>query len=150
MIDILMMNYGHFVYLFLGSFFTLAIGGVVFAIWHRRRLTNLRIDLMQRLPMTLEQIDADLELLKAHHMVDICKYELEIAKIKESEAEANARLSEARNRIDSLNRKLEIFKIQKSASKKIKQVRRIEEQLIDLDQASTPLDKKADKTLQKH
>jgi chromosome segregation ATPase len=129
---------------FLGVTVSIALAGVIGYYWHCRRMIRFRVDLMQRLPMTLEQIDANLELQKAHHLVDICRYELEIAKIRENEADANAKLHEARSRIDSLNRKLEIFQIQKAAAKKMRQVRKIEEQLIDLDEANTTLDRKAD------
>lgn len=123
---------------------TAVVCSSIFYFWHRRRMIALRVNLMQRLPMTLEQIDANLELQKAHHLVDVCRYELEIAKVREAEAEANARLHEARNRIDSLSRKLEIFQIQRAASKKMKQIRKIEENLIDLDEAKNALDKKVD------
>jgi len=128
---------------FLGLIIALIVGGVMYY-RNRKNMKKLRVDLMQRLPMTLEQIDANLELQKAHHLVDICKYELEIAKIREAEAEANAKLHEARNRIDSLNRKLEIYQIQKSVSRKMKQIRKIEEKLIDVDDAKSTLDEKVD------
>lgn len=127
-----------------GATASIVVAGFIGYYWHRRRMIRLRVDLMQRLPMTLEQIDANLELQKAHHLVDICRYELDIAKLRETEAEANAKLHEARSRIDSLNRKLEIFQIQKAAARKMRQVRKIEERLLDLDDAETTLDRKAD------
>lgn len=134
-------------YMFLSAMVGVLASGLLFAYWHNRRMTDLRVDLMQRLPMTLEQIDANLELQKAHHMVDICKYELEIAQIRESEAEANAKLHEARSRIDELNRKLEIFQINRAAARKMRSVRKLEEKMLRLDLARNPLDSKADNTV---
>lgn len=144
MFDTLMFKYDYIVYMVIGAVLALALSSIIFALWHRRRITNMRISFMQRLPMTLEQIDANLELQKAHHMVDICKYELEIAQIRESEAEADARLQEARSRIDELTRKLEIYQIRQAASRKMKSVRKIEEKMLKLDHARNTIDKNVD------
>jgi hypothetical protein len=107
---------------------------------HRRRLMSLKVKMMQRLPMTLEQIDADKDVIRAHHVVDLQRLKLRIAEIEATEAEANAKLHESLSRIDKLNRRIEVLQIKLAARKITKEIKRVDEQLIMLDSAESPAD----------
>jgi len=111
-----------------------------FLFWMRRTVINLKVDMMQRLPLTLAQIDADKEVMRAHHMIDLKALELKIAQAQASEAEANAMTAEGLNRIDKLNRRIEVLQLKLAAKSKTREIRKIDEQLIMLDSANTVLD----------
>lgn len=109
----------------------------------KRAVMNLRVDLMQRLPLTLEQIEADKELLRAHHVIELKRLELKIAEIQAAEAEANAAAAEGLSRIDKLNRRIEVLQLKLAARSKTKDIRRVDEKLIMLDSAKNQLDENA-------
>jgi hypothetical protein len=109
-------------------------------IWNRKSMMKLKVDMMQRLPLTLEQLDAEKELIRAHHAVELKHIELKIAQAKEAEAEANAMTAEGLNRIDKLNRRLEVLQLKLAAKSKTKDLRKVDEQLIILDSARTTVD----------
>jgi hypothetical protein len=95
---------------------------------------------MQRLPMTLEQIDADKEVVRAHHIIDLRQLELKIAQAQASEAEANARAQEGLGRIDKLNRRLEVLQLKLAAKSVKKEIRKVDEQMIMLDSARNTIE----------
>lgn len=101
----------------------------------RRAVMRLKVDMMQRLPMTLEQIDSDKEVIRAHHVVELCQLNLKIAEKEQEAAEARAATSSALSRIDELNRRLEVFQLKTAVKSKNKQIRKVDEQLIRLDTA---------------
>lgn len=111
------------------------------SIWIKNRAKmRLRIDLMQRLPITLDQIESDKEAQRAHHVVELKRLELKIAEHQEAEALAQAETAEAMGRIDKLNRRLEVLQIKLAARDKVKAIRRIDENLIKLGAAETSID----------
>lgn len=120
--------------------FTLCVPVAVYAI--RRAVIKTKVQMMSRLPMTLEKIDADKELIRAHHGVELCRLELQIAEIKAAEAEANAKSSEALGRIDKLNRRIEVLQLKLAARNVRRDIRKVDEQLIHLDRQETPLEEK--------
>ena len=121
----------------LGPGFAIAmILWIPLSIWIIRRTTmRVKVDIMQRLPMTLEQIDADKDVIRAHHMIDLRQLELKIAEAQASEAEANARSQEGLTRIDKLNRRLEVLQLKLAAKGVKKDIRKVDEELIRLDSA---------------
>jgi hypothetical protein len=109
----------------------------------RRRIMGLRVKMMKRLPMTIEQIDADKEVVRAHHMIDLRRLELRIAEAEAAEAEARAQAQESLTRIDKLNRRIEVLQLKLAARKATREIRRIDEQLIMLDSARNSVESAA-------
>jgi septal ring factor EnvC (AmiA/AmiB activator) len=107
---------------------------------YRRKLMALKVEMMRRLPMTLEKIDADREVVRAHHVIDLRRLELKIAELEASEAEARAQVQESLSRIDKLNRRIEVMQIKLSARKVTREIRKLDEQLIMLDSARNTVD----------
>lgn len=106
----------------------------------RRLIMRLKVDMMQRLPLTLDQIDADKEVIRAHHVIELKRLELQIAEAQASEAEARAMAAEGLSRIDKLNRRIEVMQLKLAARGKAKDIRKVDEKLILLDSAKTQLD----------
>jgi septal ring factor EnvC (AmiA/AmiB activator) len=107
---------------------------------HRRSVMSLKVEMMRRLPMTLEQIDADREVARAHHMIELRRLQLKIAELEAAETEAKAQVQESLSRIDKLNRRIEVLQIKLSARKVTKEIRKLDEQLIMLDSARDVVD----------
>lgn len=118
--------------------FVLAMPLVAYA-W-RKAVLRTKVFFMQRLPLTIEKIDADKEVIRAHHVVELRRLELQIAETKAAEAEANAMASEAMGRIDKLNRRIEVLQLKLAARGVRKEIRKVDEQLIELDAHKTPLE----------
>jgi hypothetical protein len=109
----------------------------------QRRIMGLKVEMMKRLPMTIEQIDADKEVMRAHHMIDLRRLELKIAEAGAAEAEARAQAQESLTRIDKLNRRIEVLQLKLAARKVTREIRRIDEQLIMLDSARNSVESAA-------
>ncbi len=107
---------------------------------YRRKLMNLKVEMMRRLPMTLEQIDADREVVRAHHMIELRRLQLKIAELEAAEVEAKAQVQDSLSRIDKLNRRIEAMQIKLAARKVTKEIRKLDEQLIMLDSARDVVD----------
>lgn len=106
----------------------------------KRRIMALKVSMMQRLPMTLDKIDADKEVIRAHHVVELCRLELRIAELAAAEAEAKAQVHESLSRIDKLNRRVEILQLKLAAKRVNREIRSVDEQLILLDGARDTAD----------
>lgn len=111
--------------------------------WMRRRILGVKVAVMQKLPLTLDKIDADKEVIRAHHKIELRRLQLKIAEAEASEAEARAEAQEALGRIEKLNRRIEMLQLKLAARNTRRDIRKIDEQLIQLDEARLAADDKA-------
>lgn len=101
--------------------------GIVLAslIWFRiaavirnRSVSKLRKEFESRLPITIEEIEAERELTKAKHIQDLRVMELRIAELKVREAEATLRANNALSRVAHLNDRIERLRLELVVSRK--------------------------------
>lgn len=109
-----------------------AIGfGVVLAsaIWFiitkwvkRRAIKSTRKEFESRLPLTIEEIEAERELTRSQHRLDLRMMEVKIAELQLREAEANLKANNALARVGQLNDRIERLRLELVANRKRKKL----------------------------
>ena len=81
-----------------------------------------RKEFESRLPLTIEEIEAERELTRAQHRHELRLLELKISELQLKEAEANVKTSTALGRINTLNNRVELLRLALAAAQKRKKV----------------------------
>jgi hypothetical protein len=96
---------------------------VFIARWVKNRtIKKTRKEFETRLPLTIEEIEAERELTKAKHRQELRFLELKISELQVREAEANVKANTALGRISSLNDRVERLRLELAASRMRKQL----------------------------
>jgi hypothetical protein len=112
------------------ALFALGIG-IVFAsgIWFliaqwvkKRTIARTRKEFESRLPLTIEEIEAERELTRAQHVYDLRTMELRISELVLREAEANLKTQTAMSRVGQLNDRVERLRLELTAARKRKKI----------------------------
>lgn len=85
-------------------------------------IKKTRKEFETRLPLTIEEIEAERELTKAQHRHELRLLELKISELQLREAEANVKTSTALSRISTLNNRIEMLRLVLAALRKRKSV----------------------------
>jgi hypothetical protein len=84
----------------------------------KHSLEKARREFETRLPISLEEIEAERELTKAKHIQDLRAMELRISEIRVREAEATLKANNALSRVAHLNDRIERLRLELIVSRK--------------------------------
>lgn len=90
----------------------------VASIIKNRTIAKTRKEFESRIPITIEEIEAERELTRAKHIQDLRVMELRIAELKVREAEANLKANNALSRVANLNDRIERLRLELVVSRK--------------------------------
>jgi hypothetical protein len=110
------------IFMFLGAILISGLWLIVLKIFKNNLIKKTRKDLETRLPFTIEEIEAEKELARATHIYELKLLEVQIAMLKQREAQANLKTSNALNRINKLNDRVERLRLELAAGRKEKQI----------------------------
>lgn len=82
------------------------------AVIKSRGVNKIRKEFESRLPITIEEIEAERELTKAKHIQDLRAMELRIAELNTREAEALLKANNALSRVAHLNDRIERLRLE--------------------------------------
>ena len=106
----------------IGFGITVASGIWIFIVrWVKTRtVKKTRKEFETRLPLTIEEIEAERELTRVKHLQELRFLELRIAELEVREAEANLKANTALGRISHLNDRVERLRLELAAKQKRK------------------------------
>lgn len=112
------------------ALFALGIG-IVFAsgIWFlitqwmkKRTVAKTRKEFESRIPLTIEEIEAERELTRAQHVHELRLMELKISELTLRNAESNLKTQTAMGRVSQLNDRVERLRLELAAARKRKKI----------------------------
>lgn len=103
---------------------------IFIAKWIKNRTIKMtRKEFESRLPLTIEEIEAERELTRSQHRLELRMTEVRIAELQLREAEANLKANKAIARIGQLNDRIERLRLELAANRMRKDVADHEEDL---------------------
>jgi len=110
------------------AFFALGFGAILASgVWFflvgwikKKTINKTRKEFETRLPLTIEEIEAERELTKSKHIQELRALELKIAELKVREAEANLKTQTAMGRVGQLNDRVERLRLELAANRQKK------------------------------
>ena len=88
----------------------------------KRTISKTRKDFESRMPLTIEEVEAERELTKARHSHDLRLLELRISELVLREAEANLKTQTALGRVGMLNDRIERLRLELAAQRQRKRL----------------------------
>jgi hypothetical protein len=88
----------------------------------KRTISKTRKEFESRMPLTIEEVEAERELTKARHSHDLRLLELRISELVLREAEANLKTQTALGRVGMLNDRIERLRLELAAQRQRKRL----------------------------